>query len=851
MYSFCIKKNIIRVFIALAALIFNPFSMEKAQAQKDYQVEKAYNNLISQGDSLFEAKSYEGAMKAFQKAARLKPLEEYPHLKMQVIETMTGMEKFYDKPGDKQEKTAEKTVDKPVDRQEAPLVEEIPEEPEEEEVTETVSALKDETAIRDSIRRAILDLYQDTLAKLDDKDDRLMKSLIYNQIGDTFNALNDNPMAIEFYQKALMVEVEEGDMKSVGKVYKNMGDAYYKSGNFDSSIETYEKSVEAKVKTGDKKGASDVMTNIGNVYESTYDMDKALDYYERSAEIKDDIDDKEGMSEVMGNIGNIYYQKKILPKSIESYIKSATLQEQTNKKEDLGETYNKLGVAYAEMGKFEEAENYYEKSLDLNENLGNKKESSMALNNLGNINFNQNKYKKAINYYEQSLSIKESEKYNSGKAISLFNLANAYRRVNDYEKASELYETSMELAKENNLTELKAKSIKGLESVYMETKQLDKANEYTEMLAQAGMTGVDIEEPVSERTIIGSDAEPQEMIKYLTEEILRQKQLFELEAEKRAKENKINMLRLQNQDEQIKKQRVFLISLTAVVLLVMAVLFLLKKQVEQKKKANTALQEKNQTISKQQKQITDNITSASYIQRAALPPDETIATDIGEHLILNMPKDIVSGDFYWVEKKGNKVYIAVADCTGHGVQGAIVSMLGISLLNEIVNKNYKSPTGELLDQLSQKVKLSLHQQGTDLEDIREGMDIVFCKLDKDTLEIEYSTANNPIYVVRGTELIELKGNRSPIGYYSKKINFKTEKAQLQKGDTIYMFSDGYADQLGGDQHKKFLSKRFKNLLVEIDNKPLGERREILHQKHIQWRGKYSQVDDIIVMGVKL
>jgi tetratricopeptide (TPR) repeat protein len=834
------------LFIALAALLFNPVTAEKTLAQKDYQVEKAYNNLITRGDSLFEAKDYQGSMKAFQKAARLKPLEEYPHLKMQVIETMTGMEKFYDKPGDKKDEPSQPAEE----TEEVPVAEETGEELETGEA-ELPPPLQDKTAIRDSIRRAILALYQDTLAKLDDKDDRLIKSVIYNQIGDTFNAVNDNPMAIEFYQKALMVEVEEGDMKSVGKVYKNMGDAYYKSGNFDSSIETYEKSVEAKVKTGDKKGASDVMTNIGNVYETTYEMDKALDYYERSAEIKDDIDDKEGMSKVMDNIGNIYYQKKILPKSIESYIKSATLQEQTNKKDELGETYNKLGVAYAEMGKFEEAENYYERSFDLNENLGNKKESSMALNNLGNINFNQNKYKKAINYYEKSLSIKEDENYNSGKAVSLFNLANAYRRVNDYEKASELYETSMKLAEENNLSELKAKSIKGLASVFTETKQLDKAEEYTVMLASTGLEDVNIDDPVSERTIIDAGSEPEDMIKYLTEEILRQKQLFELEAEKREKENKINMLRLQNQDEQIKKQRVFLISLTAVVLLVLAVLFLLKKQVEQKKKANMALREKNQTISKQKKLITDNITSASYIQRAALPPDETIATDIGEHLILNLPKDIVSGDFYWVEKKGSKVYIAVADCTGHGVQGAIVSMLGISLLNEIVNKNYKSPTGELLDQLSQKVKLSLHQQGTDIEDIREGMDIVFCKLDKDTLELEYSTANNPIYVVRGSELIELKGNRSPIGYYSKKINFKTETAKLQKGDTIYMFSDGYADQLGGDQHKKFLSKRFKNLLVEIDSKPLTERREILHQKHVEWRGKYSQVDDIIVMGVKL
>lgn len=827
------------ITINQAQASFKDKAPESIQQTSDKIIQ--FKKHVAKGDSLFESKIYNEAMTEFQKASLLMPFEEYPHLKMQAIETITGMERFYSKPDDEPEEV-DNTLEqgKASQAAEAEIKDDIPQKP-----NDLISSRS-----KTDIRNAILAHYKDTLSKLDDVKDRLLKSIIYYEIADTFTAINENQMALEYYQKALMVVIEEGNQKKAGDVYADMGNAYFKTGQIANSIDRYEKSVEIKSSLGDKKGASEVIKTIGNVYEKTFSMEKAMDKYKQSAEIKRNINDKEGLSEVMSNMGNLYYRQQILDKSIESYEESAELMKETNNVEKLGDTYNKIGIAYAEKGEFTKAEDFYLQSLNLNNKQGKKREASMTLNNIGNLNFSQNKYSKAIDYYEQSLNIKQENNYQQGKAISLYNLATSYKQMNQPERAAELFEASMLLAKENNLPEIQAKNIKSLENVYLSLNQPDKAASYTSMIKNSAYRNIDINEPLSESSEVGVASGTSQMIEYLTEEMLRQKKLFESEADKRSKENKISSLKLQNQAERINRQRTFLVSSGIVILLIAFVLLLLKRQIENKKKANAELSDKNDVITKQKKLITDNITSASYIQKAALPPDDMVINSLGEHFILNLPKDIVSGDFYWMEKKNDTVFIAVADCTGHGVQGAVVSMLGISLLNEIVNKNHELPTGEILDQLSEKVKTSLHQ-GSEVADIREGMDIVFCKLNKKTYSLEYSAANNPIYIVRENELIELKGNRSPIGYYSKKINFNTETFSLKPGDSIYMFSDGYADQLGGEEHKKYLGKRFKNLLVEIQFKSPTERLNLLQTEHDSWKGRYSQVDDILVMGIQV
>ncbi len=275
-----------------------------------------------------------------------------------------------------------------------------------------------------------------------------------------------------------------------------------------------------------------------------------------------------------------------------------------------------------------------------------------------------------------------------------------------------------------------------------------------------------------------------------------------------------------------------------------------KRTAEISMQKNEIEQQKN-VIEHKNKNITDSILYASRIQNAVLPPDEYIAETLPEHFILFKPRDIVSGDYYWMTKKGNETVIAVADCTGHGVPGAFMSMLGVAFLNEIVNTSNKLVASEILNDLRDHVKRSLRQTGKKAEN-KDGMDIALCILNQEKKSVQYAGAYNPLFLLRNGELTQIKADRMPIGIYLKeKESFTNHVLELENTDVLYMFSDGYIDQFGGNNGKKFLAKHFKELLIKIHTKPMQEQKEILNQTLETWRGELEQVDDILVMGFKL
>ncbi len=793
-----------------------------------------YKKYISQGDSLLKQKQYQAAMTQFQKATELMPFEEYPRLQMQKIEAILGVQQL------EEQKKHNVSVKSDTIRKENPQQVQVP----------TIKQTKEEKLRKDSLRNNIMEKYKTTLQNIESIENQNEKSNVLSTIASELQDAGDNDKALDLYSKSLKIEEKLGNKKKASDILTKMAEAYKDSGLYNTSIQTLEKSASLKQEVGDEEGVSKVLNNIGKIYESTYDYDHAIENFKKSAEVKSKLKDEKGLSDVMDNIGNIYFKKQILEKSIDSYKKSAELSEKLNNTDELGATFNKMGVAYFELGKYNEAEKYYQRSLDLKKQTGNEKDESMALNNLGNINYNENRYQKAISFYKQSLSLKENTDYTYGKAVSYFNLGNAYRQLESIPEAIKYYEACKNLSLQNNYEELLAKSLKVLIQLYTNSNQVNKANDYEKMLATSEYQDVDFETQLSESQIIGETDANQEIIFKLTEEVRKQKEIAERESKERARENLLNSQRLRIKNEQIARQRIILISMIAVIILVIGVLSLIYYQMVQKKKANKILTEKNNLISKQAKLITDNIKSASAIQRAAMPPDEVMKKELPEHFVLNMPKDIVSGDFYWMEKRDGKIFVAVADCTGHGVQGAVVSMLGMALLNEIVNKSFGEKPGEILSQLSIKLKAALHASG-DVAEIREGMDIVLLKFEKSLNELEFSGANNPIYIIRNNDIIEYKGDRSPIGYYSKEVNFTNQHVKLQSGDSIYMFSDGFADQLNGENYKKYLTKRFRNLLVEIDVLPMEKRKEKLLQEFHDWKGGFQQVDDVMILCIKL
>jgi serine phosphatase RsbU (regulator of sigma subunit) len=271
---------------------------------------------------------------------------------------------------------------------------------------------------------------------------------------------------------------------------------------------------------------------------------------------------------------------------------------------------------------------------------------------------------------------------------------------------------------------------------------------------------------------------------------------------------------------------------------------------EQKvKERTTEIQDKNEELSQQKIEITDSIHYASRIQSALLPPVEDMDRLLPSYFILNKPRDIVSGDYYWVSHKDNKVVVAVADCTGHGVPGAFMSILGIAFLNEIISKTEVISADKILNELREHLIKSLHQTGRK-DETRDGMEMALCVVDFGTKKLQYSGAFRPLYFIRNQELKEFKGDNMPIGVYDDENPFSNKELHFKEDDIIYMFSDGYVDQIGGPDRKTFRSRKFKQLLINIHHKPLLEQKEILDKEYEEWRHDIEQIDDIMVMGIR-
>ena len=258
-----------------------------------------------------------------------------------------------------------------------------------------------------------------------------------------------------------------------------------------------------------------------------------------------------------------------------------------------------------------------------------------------------------------------------------------------------------------------------------------------------------------------------------------------------------------------------------------------------------------QEIRKQNKHIEQSISYARRIQNAVLPSSNKIAELMPDHFILFKPRDVVSGDFYWMARKNNKLILAAVDCTGHGVPGAFMSMLGVSFLNEIVTKNHEVAANEILNKLRVSVKNTLSQSGAE-NDTKDGMDMALCVIDYDTMIMQFAGAYNPLYLIRDKELIQYKADRMPIGsHLVEKESFTNHTIQLIKDDVFYLFSDGYIDQFGGVKESKFSSKAFRKLLLSVHEKTMPEQKTILEQNFNIWKGELNQIDDVLVIGGRI
>lgn len=608
------------------------------------------------------------------------------------------------------------------------------------------------------------------------------------------------------------------------------------NGNFDSALLYYNQSYQRYKLRNDEKGMASALNNIGAVYSLTGKNDKALDYYFRSLRIKEKIGDVKGTGSSYNNIGIIFESQRQFDKALEFYKRSLEVKKRLGNKEQLATTFSNISGIYQEMKQYDVALAYADSAVTMHKELEEWNGLALTYNSIANIYTYMMKNDLALKYHHMGLELQEKIGDKWGATYSMVGIAEVYLALKEFQNAVEYSLRGIQKASE--IGALK-ETVKGYECLF---EAYDLMGKKAEAIA-AVKTYIKLKDSLIN--------------------IKNQEALAELQTkfEVTEKEKQIESLNKENiiQEKEAKQQRLvrnFVLGIAGVLMLLAIVIF---KGYRAKKKANEILHEQknqldrqNQIIEEKNRLIGESIDYARYIQEAVLP-SITIESLISDSFLIYKPKDIVSGDFYWLEKKDDVVFIAAADCTGHGIPGAFMSLIGTMLLNEIFNEKKIHEPGRMLSELNRLLKISLKQQDTSFTN-RNGMDIIMCAVDLKNHAIQFAGANRPLYVLANasSEVQSYPSEKVAIGGLTPDdYVFRSTTVQLKKDDSFYLFSDGFADQFGGEKGKKLTTKRFKDLLVSYSDRSMIEQQVLLQNSFDNWKGEREQVDDVLLIGARI
>lgn len=668
------------------------------------------------------------------------------------------------------------------------------------------------------------------------------------KIGKLYLDMGNADQAIQEMRFALTLA---GDKKIADRplAYFYISQAFYRKGAIDSAI-SYAKILKKYAQElSDTTYIARAVGALGNFYYFKGDYSSALQNNLESLRISEIQQDTARIAFTLLNIGNIYKDMRLFAQSHENYKKALKIYTAVGDIKRMALIYNNIGIVYQKEGKFKEAEKFYLQSKHIRDSINDEKELLSTLINLGSLYNDLKQYSRALVNFNQAVRMATKQNDKNALAVSTLNMAHAYEKTGNFPESIRLYRSSLAIATQIEAKEFMKENYLGLSSSY------EKQNDYKTALHYFKYY-FNMHDTLLNESNQKAIAEMQ--TKYDTDK----------------KEQAINLLNKEKelQDIRIKRDTLVKFAMAFGILLVLIFSGFVLKQLRVIKKKNIELAHKNDEIqqqkeeietqrdeimnqrdllSKQKQEITDSIFYARRIQRAVLPAQEVLSERLQENFILFKPRDIVSGDFYWFTNKGNKTIIVDADCTGHGVPGAFMSMLGVSFLNEIISGENINLASDILDELRIYVKRTLDQKGKK-DEAKDGMDIAVCLIDWDTNKMQFAGAYNPLLRFRNGELLEIKADKMPIGIHMKEdLPFTNHELDLEKGDTFYIFSDGYVSQFGGDSGRKFMSKAFKILLEEINHKPMDEQLAILDKALSDWQGEFDQVDDISVIGFRI
>jgi len=600
--------------------------------------------------------------------------------------------------------------------------------------------------------------------------------------------------AIVYANKALILAKKFDYRKGIADANHNLGVIYRNKGSYLQALQDDLDALKIYQELGDKKGTATMLGNIGVVYMSEGgNNSKALEYDFKALAIYLELGDKIGISRNLGNIGIAYHDMGNDAEALKYAKNSLQLHQEIEDNQGIAINLSSIGALYYKEKDLTTSLVYYFKALTKSREIGNKEQIAHNYGDIGSVYILQGKYKQAKAYLDSGLNL-EKKIGEKEDLKSIYASLSALDTISgDYKTAFKDFETFI-IYRDSIINDGNTKKIEQAQMNYTFDRKTDSAKaeqEKKDILAEAEKRKQDI---VTWSTTVGLL-----VVLVFAGFVLRS----------------LKITRKQKQVIEIKSL-----------------------ETEQQKRL---IEEKN-------KDILDSITYAKRLQEAILPPISLIKKFFPQSFILYKPKDIVAGDFYWMERSGDNILIAAADCTGHGVPGALVSVVCSDALNRTLKEFRITNCGKILDKVTELVLETFEKSESNVQD---GMDISLCCINTKALEVQWSGANNPLWYIQNGEMHEVRADKQPIGKYINSHPFHEHTIKLLKGDTIYLFTDGYADQFGGSKGKKFKDKQLQEVLLSNESSSMEEQKSILERKLDEWKGNLEQVDDILVIGIRL
>jgi tetratricopeptide (TPR) repeat protein len=667
--------------------------------------------------------------------------------------------------------------------------------------------------------------------------------------------------AEEFYKKSLDVFSKVDNKVETAKAYNDLGLVYYDLGEFQKAQDYYQKCLEIERSINNKLGIARVIVNIAIVYRDLGDYSKAVDLNNQSLHIREEIKDSSGLANSYSNLAVLYTDQKDDSAALRYTWQSLELYRRLNDQSGIARTIGNIAIIYQRLGRFEKAIAYQKQTLEIFERLGDRLRQAVALSSMSLIYLQQHQLSLALEYAQKGKEISEEIGNTGGVANALQNIGSIYLEQGNLAKAIEAGEQSLEISTRlETLLDIQ-QSADLLFKVYQKQ---GKFREALEMHQLAVSMRDSVANKANQQAIYRQELQYNYNKERLADSLfhLQEGEIKDLEIARQKAESDKSKAESERTGIELDQQRTqgyFLFGGLGIVLLFSIFLFNRFRVTQRQKKVieDQKLEVENQKelVETKNQEITDSITYAKRIQTAILPPDRIVKQHLKNAFVLYLPKDIVAGDFYWLdvpETDSDTVIFAAADCTGHGVPGAMVSVVCNNALNRAVREFGIIQPAAILDKVRELVIKTFEESD---EQVKDGMDIALCAYNFKTRELQYAGANNALWIVKenSTELTEIKADKQPIGIggYGDTHPFTNHNIALTKGDTIYIFSDGYADQFGGPRGKKLKQKTLKSILVSGSKSTMEEQKGELQREFNKWKGELEQVDDVCIIGFRV